>query len=393
MAALFERVVRSPLEFTFKDDDNGKYAQIVTKELEGKSNLLMDATYMPTSEDTRHRGRRDESFKDSAQTVASDEGHVWSEGTHENEYTVELGLIDDGCKFNSIQEGNAPSRDVVETERNDISRTIESINRKDAYLTVYGSQLADPKAWNGLAYYTRKVTNRSTFENKYYAGKNPFEGKDLCLTLDNQADATTTSNTKLSVTHGSIFSSIYAVVWGQNTVAKLYPKESSSYGIETDVSPESVVVVNNRWHKERYIAFRKSSGVNVANRFGLIRIANINMDKVVYAASDTSHSTPLTHDVKEEYERLCINMAFVEEILAKAGLAGGVKFYAPVPLIRKMREARALGNASQSNIYYSIPGVEQAGQIHGLMANEFYLNDNYLITPEFQMIHTEAFVS
>ena len=61
--ALFERVVRSPLEFTFKDDQNGKYAQQVAKELEGKSNLLMDATYMPTNEDTRHRGRRESVYE------------------------------------------------------------------------------------------------------------------------------------------------------------------------------------------------------------------------------------------------------------------------------------------------------------------------------------------
>ena len=353
---------------------------MVAKELEGKSNLLMDATYMPTSEDTRHRGRRDESFKDSAITVASDEGHSWSEGTHENEYTVELGMIDDGCKFNSIQENNAPSRDVVETERNDITKTIQSLNRKDAYLTVYGNQLTDPKAWNGLSYYTRKITNRSTFETNYYAGKNPFEGDDLCLTLDNQAGATSA----LTAAAGNIFGSIYAVVWGQDAVSKLYPKESASYGIETDISPETVVVANNRWYKERYIAFRKASGVSVANRFGLIRVANVNFDATVGGSA---------HDTKEEYERLCMNMAFVEELVTKAGFAGAVKFYAPVPLIRQMREARALGNASQSNIYYSIGGVEQAGQIHGLMAKDFYLNDNYLITPEFQMVRTEAFVS
>ena len=380
MAALFERIVRSPLEFTFADDAQGRMAQQVAKEIQGKSNLLMDATYMPTSEDTRHRGRRDESFKDSAVTVASDEGHAWSEGTHENEYTVELGMIDDGCKFDSLQEANAPSRDVAETRRKDISNTIESLNRKDAYLTVYGSQLADPKAWNGLSYYTRKITNRTNFETAYYAGKNPFEGKDLCLTLDNQAGATTA----LTSAAGNIFSSIYAVVWGSDTVAKLYPKESGTYGIETEESLGNLVVVNNRWHKYDLISFRKSSGINVANRFGLIRVANINMDKTVGGSA---------HDCKEEYERLCKNMAFVEEVLMKAGIADGVKFYAPVPLIRKMREARALGNASQSQIFYSIGGVEQAGQIHGLIAKEFYLNDNYLITPEFQMLQTEAFVS
>jgi len=380
--ALFERVVRSPLEFTFADDQQGKLAQVVAKELEGKSNLLMDATYMPTNEDTRHRGRRDESFKDDAVTVASDEGHPWTEGTHEYEYTVELGLIANGCKFDSLQEANAPNEDVVRLEREDIAKTIDTLNRKDAYLTVYGDQRVDPKGWNGLAYYTRKVTNRTNFETNYYAGKNPFEGDDMCLTLNNQADATTA----LTSAAGNVFGSIYAVVWGTNFVSKLYPKASATYGIETEVSPETIVynAANNRWHKQRFIAFRKGSAVNVADRFGLIRVANINMDKTVGGS---------THDVKEEYERLCKNMAFIEEVLQKKGVAGQVKFYAPIPLIRKMRAARALGQVSQSNIFYSIPGVEQAGQIHGIMANDFYINDNYLVTPEFQMLQTESFVS
>jgi len=376
--------VRSPLEFTFKDDQNGKFAQQVAKELEGKSNLLMDATYMPTNEDTRHRGRRDESFKDDAVTVASDEGHPWTEGTHESEYTVELGLIANGCKFDSLQEANAPNEDVVRLEREDITKTIETLNRKDAYLTVYGNQMTDPKAWNGFTYYTRKKTNRSNFETKYYAGQNPFEGDDLCLTLDNQDGATSA----LTAAAGNVFGSIYAVVWGPNYVSKLYPKASASYGIETEVSPETIVynAANNRWHKQRFIAFRKGSAVNVADRFGLIRIANINMDATVGGSA---------HDCVEEYARLCKNMAFVEELLQKKGVAQGVKFYAPVPLIRKMRAARAIGSGTpiQSNIFYSIGGVEQAGQIHGIMANEFYINDNYLVTPEFQMLQTESFVS
>lgn len=375
------RIARSPLEFAFSDDKQGKYAQQIAKELEGKSNLLMDATYMPTSEDTRHRGKRDESFKDDAVTVASDEGHSWSKGSNKKEYTVELGLVDNGCEFDSIQEGNAPSTDVVNLKRQDISDTIETLNRKDAYLTVYGDQREDPKAWNGMAYYCRKISDRSKFEKNYYAGKNPFEGSDLCLTIDNQAGATVA----LTGAAGNIFSSIFAVVWSPKYVSKLYPKNSNTYGIETELSPETIVFneENNRWHKKSFIAFRKCSGVNVADRFGLMRIANINMDKTVNGAA---------HDVKEEYERLAGNMAFLEEILNKKGVSHGVMFYAPEPLIRKMREARALGKVSQNNIFYSIPGVEQAGQIHGIIAEKFYLNDNYLITPEFQMLQTESFV-
>ena len=72
----------------------------------------------------------------------------------------------------------------------------------------------------------------------------------------------------------------------------------------------------------------------------------------------------------------------------------------PVSEMDAASSGRAFSNGSigsgtpiQSNIFYSIGGVEQAGQIHGIMANEFYINDNYLVTPEFQMLQTESFVS
>lgn len=381
---MFESAVRTPLEFTFKDDFQGKSAQQVVKELDGKSNLLMDAVYMKSSEDTRHRGRRNEYVKNTAVTVASDEGNPYSAGGHENEYVTELGLVADGCKFDSIEENNAPNRDVVSLERQDITDTIESLNRKDAYMTVYGDQRTDPKGWNGLAYFTRKITNRATFEANYYAGINPFEAKDLCLTLDNQAGATT----PLTSAENGRFGSIWAVVWDKNYVSKLVPKESDTYGIETEVSPVTTVWNddNTRWHTQRMIAWKKGSGVNVHNRFGLIRIANCNF----YPKTSQNAS----HDVVEEYERLCQNMAFIEEIYLKLGITAKVKFYCPTPFIRQIKAARALASTPrQPQIIYSIPGVGQAGQIHGIVADELYINDNYLVRPEFQMLNTENFVS
>lgn len=384
MLGEISKLARTPLEFSFGSDKQGAYAQQITRELDGKSNLLMDAVYMPSSEDTRHKIRRDESTLDTAITVASDQGHPTSAGGHQEETYVELGLVADGCEFDSIQEENAPSNDVAMLNRQDISDKIESVHRKDAYMTVYGDRTKDPKGWDGLAYYTRQITARNTFESNFYAGKIPFEGEDLCLTLDNQADATTA----LTSAAGSVFSSIYAVVWDPKYVAKIYGKESKTYGISTYVSPETTVQVPDEtgrmfWHTKRMISFRKQSGVSVGNRFGLIRVANICFDKLAGRTNAI---------LKEEYERLCTNMAFVEEIYQKLGIAQKVKFYAPESLIRKMRTTRALGNAPQSQVFYSIPGVEQAGQIHGIMAKEFYLNDNYLITPEFQMLGTEAFV-
>lgn len=390
MANPFERIVRSPLEYSFDSTPEGGFAQQIVKELEGKSNILMDATYMPSSEESRHKGRRNiEPMKNTAVTLASDEGDAFSANGHDVEYSVELGAVGDGCKYNSIQQRNAKNADVIAKERQDIDDTIDSINRKDAFLTVYGNSEAvtgasvDPKGWSGFAYYTRKVTDYDTFQSNYYAGKNPFEGVDMCLTLDNQRGA------KKALTATELaeakFSSIYAVVWGANNVAKLYPKNSMNMGIETEIyEPQTVVYAPrdntsaSRLYKEGYIAFRKVSGVNVHDRFSLIRLANIRF-------------TDSQAQREEEIKRIIENMAFVEEILLKKGFAGGVKFYAPIPLIRQMRVTRY--NDAQQGVIYSGANLNQIGTRSGLVGTEFYLNDNYLITPEFQMLNTENFVS
>ena len=51
----FERIVRSPLEYSFDSKtDDGVYGQQIVKEMERTSHILMDATYMPSSSTTAH---------------------------------------------------------------------------------------------------------------------------------------------------------------------------------------------------------------------------------------------------------------------------------------------------------------------------------------------------
>ena len=386
MAEPFERIVRSPLEYSFQNDDNGAFAQQIVKEMERTSNILMDATYMPTSEDSRHRGYRDEDdMKNTAVGLASDEGDAYSENGHEVMYSTEIGRIGDGCKYNSIQRRNALSADVVERERMDISNTIEGINRTDAFITVYGNSKAitgetkaavNPKLWKGLAYYTRKISDRDKFEDDFYANKNPFKAwkaDDLCLAIDNRIGDTN------ALASGTKFASIYAVVWGMDQIAKLYPKNSMSMGIETEVyepatvlyTPKDAVGGEKRLYKEGYISFNKYSGVNVHDRFGLIRLANIYFD-------ETSPD-----QMKAEYARVVKNMAFIEEVMAHKGWTGSVKYYCPEALIRKMRIARYLDG--QEHVVYLDNNIGQIGQRHGLAGSQFILNDGVALTPEFMM--------
>ena len=393
MAEPFERIVRSPLEYSFQNDDNGAFAQQIVKEMERTSNILMDATYMPTSEDSRHRGYRDEDdMKDSAVGLASDEGDAYSENGHEVMYSTEIGRIGDGCKYNSIQRRNALAPDVVERERMDISNTIEGINRTDAFITVYGNSKAisgeakagvNPKLWKGLAYYTRKISDRKQFEDNFYANKNPFKEwavDDLCLALDNRRG----DNASYS---GKKFSSIYAVVWGMDQISKLYPKNSMSMGIETEVyepatvlyTPKDAVGSEKRLYKEGYISFNKYSGVNVHDRFGLVRLANIYLDE----------DSP--DQMKAEYERIVKNMAFIEEIMAHKGFTGSVKYYCPEALIRKLRIARYLNG--QEHVVYLDNQLGQIGQRHGLAGSPFILNDGVALTPEFMMSMNEEKVT
>lgn len=382
----FERIVRNPLDYSFLNDDNGAFAQQIVKEMERTSNILMDATYMPTSEDSRHRGYRDEDdMKDTAVGLASDEGDAYSENGHEVMYSTEIGRIGDGCKYNSIQRRNALSADVVERERMDISNTIEGVNRTDAFVTVYGNSKAitgetkcavNPKLWKGLAYYTRKIVDRDQFEDDFYANKNPFKRlkvDDLCLAIDNRIGDT------VALASGTKFASIYAVVWGMDQISKLYPKNSMSMGIETEVyepatvlyTPKDAVGGEKRLYKEGYISFNKYSGVNVHDRFGLVRLANIYLDE----------SSP--DQMKAEYERIVKNMAFIEEIMAHKGFTGSVKYYCPEALIRKLRIARYLNG--QEHVVYLDNNLGQIGQRHGLAGSQFILNDGVALTPEFMM--------
>lgn len=395
MADPFERIVRSPLEYSFDNSEGGKYAQQIVKEMETVTNILVDATYMPASEDSIHVGKRDEeSVKETAVGLASDEGDAFSGNGHSVEYETRLGIIGDGCKYNSIQRRNAKPKDVVEKERKDISETIEGINRADAFITVYGNSKAlsnshkyaavNRKFWKGLAYYTRKLSDYDEFMGAYDAGNNPFakmKEDDLCFVLDNHRGIDTSAYT------AGKFSSIFAVVWDINAVAKLYPNSGANIGIETEIYEPGTVIYNpkdgaaeeQRLYKEGYITFRKSSGVNVHNRFGLIRLANIQFDETSEAQQ------------KAEYRRIVENMALIETIMSDRGFAGKVKYYASSKLLRQMRIARYLDG--QPGVHYTDTDLSNIGQRHGLVGAPFILNDGTVITPDPQILTVENAVT
>lgn len=395
MAEPFERIVRAPLEYAFDGTEQGMYAQQIVKEMETVTNILVDATYMPASEDSIHIGKRDEgSVKETAVGLASDEGDAFSGNGHTVEYETRLGRIGDGCKFNSIQRRNAKAQDVAEKERDDISKTIEGINRADAYITVYGNSKAlsnnhkyaavNRKLWKGFAYYTRKLTDYDEFMSAYDAGNNPFakmKEDDLCFAIDNQR-----TNTNTSAYVAGKYASIYAVVWDVNAVAKLYPQNGGNIGIETTVYEPATVVYNprdnateQRLYKEGYITFSKDSGVNVHNRFGLIRLANIQFDD---ANAD---------QMKAEYKRLVENMALIEQIMTDRGFTGKVKYYGAPKLLRQMRLARYLDG--QPGVHYTDTDLSNIGQRHGLVGAPFILNDGTVISPDPQILTVENAVT
>ncbi len=388
MAEPFESVVRNPLDYSFDSAGNGAFAQQIVKEIEGHSNILLDATYMATSEDSRHRGKRDtEELRKTSVTVASDEGDVFSDSGHTSEYETEIGSIADGCKYNSIQERNAHDSDVATLKRIDISNKIAGLNDHDAFLTVYGNSAnvddswanVDPKGWNGFAYYTRKLSDFGAFRDSFYARKNPFVDtglKDLCLSIDNHRTTDSSAYT------AEKFSSIYAVVWGADAVSKLFPKNSNSLGINTTIyEPQTVQYAPRdntnaiRLYKEGYITFRKDSGVNVHDRFGLIRLANIQFD-------ESSES-----QMKDEYKRLVENLSFMVNVIRMKGWANRVKWYCPLALIDQIRIARYLDG--QANVVYIDSQLNEIGQRHGLTGDRVKIMDGCELTGELQMSNLE----
>jgi len=377
----------SILDYEFGLDEQGQSAKRVCTEIEGVSQLLLDAPVLEANGRFEHIARRDNEICESAMTVAYDDGIPSGTNTHMEEHSARMGKIADGKEYSSIQEENA--RDPKADELRQIKKTVQGLNRKDAKMTIYGGtgSRIDPKGWNGLASYTNKIwtsADLSHADKLISEGKTPFvnddtysHGGDNCITIDNQMDKHDRGNAT-----ADRFASIFAVAWGEDGVCKIFPMGmGATAGIKTTVMPWERVKytdpVTNRElnYMARFTGFEKFGGLFVQNRFSLMRLANINLAWAVKSKA-----------WEEEMEAVQYNMTILEKYLTDAKMTN-VKFYAPSELIRQLKVWRA-EHTQQVNIYNQTANAN-LGKINGFV-QPFVMNDNVIIQPEFAMEITES---
>jgi hypothetical protein len=374
----------SILEYEFANDFQGESAKRVVTEVEGVSNLLLDAPVMEANGRFEHIARRDNEICESAITLAYDDGLPTGDNTHMEEHSARMGRVGDGKEYSDIQE--RLSRDPQADELRQIQKTAQGLIRKDALMTIYGGtgSLVDAKGWNGLAFYTNKIWDSKALSDadaKIAACKTPFEG-DNCICISNQMGSTSKRSSKSSKLAQAKYGSIFAVAWGQDGVMKIFPLGmAGTAGIETHVMPwQRVKYTDAATGRElnymaRFTGFDKYSGVFVQNRFSLMRLANI------YLGWDVK-----SDEWEEEMEAVQYNMTLLEKYLTDAGMSN-VKFYAPSELIRQLKVWRA-EHTTQVNIYREATQAN-LGKPNGFIG-EFVINDSVVLYPEFMLKTNES---
>lgn len=369
------------LDVKFPENEYGQFQKSVVEEIKQTSVMNSQAGMLEATHTDQNKGSRDTELDNTAYNMDLDEGFHATKMTAKSEYTCIIGRTGNAKSFEMQGDGEYDKSAYAMKIAEDLKKCTDGLNRKEANALIYGNQNTDSKSFNGLAYYTSRLTDLTTFQNKMENFENPFTD-DQCVCIDNQRNVTATNALTEDELSQAKFASIYAIVWGRENVAKLFPRgDVGGIGIRKDDTlppyrKEYTDPVDNivkfRWYRD--VTMSKFTGVNVANRFSLIRIANIRMDRNGDAFT-------------EEMERIEDSGALVQYILNKAGLSGMAMWYAPEMLVNQLKKFRKLG---VTQVNYMDAGAGNTGKPHGIMPEiPFYLNDsvelqkeNYLLTNE-----------
>lgn len=372
-------------EMDFETGDRGDWARQVCEELKDQPSLMnADAPVMEANGLHEHKFRRENEFDNTARPVAMDEGFTTTDNPVGELSTAEMGLVSNAKEFDHKQERFADNGPEYRTRV--MQKTVRSLNKIDDVMLVNGGHDSNPKEYNGLRYFTGKKTNVNYFEKKLYSDEIPFVGNDECLCLGNDDEAQNSTGINVVLSDASKakddFASLYFVVWGTDTVCKLIPKGQMGYaGIVTEVLYNQARDYTDKLDGIRkkliydFVGFEKATGLAVLNRFGVMRIANINCNLTGLSAVD-------------ELKRIEYNASRIENYLSHVGLFERVKCYGSSQLVQFMQRART-NNVTQVNV--SVNG-DNTGKPNGL-TGKFILNDSFAVEKEPSLNRYESFVS
>lgn len=377
---------RTLAEVEFDGSQEARDAKAIIDEMKFTSVINADACVMEANGLFEHKAYRDNEVDKHAEFVAFDEGYATSPMTHDEMFSVQMGRIIESKEFASNQ---TRYNKAAESERRarDIKKTIDAINRKDARSLVYGGtarpingvqNAIDFKEYDGLASFTSAKTDLGAFWTALDNDECPFTHKHQCITIDAK-DFVPSSG--VQATDGNA-GSIFAVVWSPDYVSKIYPKgDTVSYGItmktkydELAEYMDNVKGVQRHYYRD-LIDLEKYTGLWVGNRFGIIRIANINM-----SASQTEAQWKAQLDAVEAAAAEALR------IQDHAGVQGMAKWYTNGALLNKFKQLRA-----HNQVY--VAGVSAQGQPQNIgMQNPFMLLDSVQLFNEATMTSFEKLV-
>lgn len=360
----------------YDGSEQSAIAKQIVDEMKWTSIMNDEASVMEASGLFEHKAFRDNELDNGAEFVAYEEGFARSGFTHNEEFSVQMGRIVESKSYRNNQ-----TRYDKEAEANRIARDLkkvaDAINRKDARALVYGG-VSDLKSYNGLASFTDTCYDINEVYRAIEHDKLPFKNANSCITLD-----ATKFDYENAVNPTSGFAgSIFAVVWGSDYVSKLYPHaDTVSYGINMNVHlgekfeyTDSITGVTRHGFEDIY-DFEKFTGLWVGNRWGLIRIANINCNPAQTAK-----------EWEAQLKRVEEAASHAMRLFDYAGLANRASWYTNGTLVQKFKQLRA-----DKQVY--VAGVSAQGQPQNMaMQTPFMLLDSVPLKHELTMTQFERTV-
>ena len=360
----------------FDDSQQSAIAKQIVDEMKWTSVMNDEASVMEASGLFEHKAFRDNELDNGAEFVAYEEGFARSDFTHNEEFSVQMGRIVESKTYRGNQTRYDKEAEAHRLAR-DLKKVADAIKRKDARALVYGG-VEDMKSYNGLASFTDTTYDITEVYRAIEHDKLPFKDANSCITIDaTQFDYDNAVNPV-----NGFAGSIFAVVWGSDYVSKLYPHaDSVSYGINMNVHlgekyeyTDEITGVTRHGFEDIY-DFEKFTGLWVGNRWGLIRIANINCNPA--------------QTIKEweaQLKRVEEATSHALRLFDHAGLSGRANWYSNGTLIQKFKQLRA-----DKQVY--VAGVSAQGQPMNMgMQTPFMLLDSVPLKHELTMTQFERLV-
>lgn len=366
----------------FDDSQQAGIAKQIINEMQFSSIMNTEASVMEANGLFEHKAYRDNELDNGAEHVAFEEGYGTSTFTNDEMFSVQMGRIVESKTYRKNQTRFNSSAEAQRLAR-DLKKVGDAINRKDARCLVYGGtdsvvgRQFNAKEYNGLASFTSNTYDLRDVYKAIDEDRLPFTNGS-CITIDARNYGPSGAVDALDGQAGSIF----VVVWGDDYVSKLYPNgDNVSYGINMNVHydqkfeyTDRITGVTRHGFEDIY-DFEKFTGLWVGNRWGLMRIANINL-----SASQTDAQW------KAQLERVEEAASHALRLYDYAGLTGRTSWYTNGALVQKFKQLR-------SNNLVRVAGVSQQGQpINIGMDIPFYLLDSVALKNELTMSQFERLV-